>query len=54
MSEADYASLGNLATTDADQLTAIVKNRLKSIQYRPALIDAFLAQTGLTLKPEPP
>jgi hypothetical protein len=35
MSEADYASLGNLATTDADQLTAIVKNRLKSIQYRP-------------------
>jgi hypothetical protein len=54
MSEADYASLGNLAATDADQLTAIVKNRLKSIQYRPALIDAFLAQTGLTLKPEPP
>jgi hypothetical protein len=46
--------LGNLAATDADQLTAIVKNRLKSIQYRPALIDGFLAQTGLTLKPEPP
>jgi transposase len=46
--------LGNLTATDADQLTAIVKNRLKSIQYRPDLIDAFLAQTGLTLKPEPP
>ena len=46
--------LGNLAATDADQLTAIVKNRLKSIQYRPALIDGFLAQTGLTLEPEPP
>jgi DDE superfamily endonuclease len=40
--------LGNLAAADVDQLTAIVKNRLKSIQYRPALIDAFLAQTGLT------
>ena len=46
--------LGNLAAADVDQLTAIVKNRLKSIQYRPALIDGFLAQTGLTLKPEPP
>jgi hypothetical protein len=48
------AGLGNLAATDADQLTAIVKNRLKTIQYRPALIDAILAQTVLTLKPEPP
>jgi putative transposase len=46
--------LGNLAATDIDQLTAIVRNRLKSIQYRPALIDGFLAQTGLTLEPEPP
>jgi hypothetical protein len=46
--------LGNLSASDVDQLTAIIKNRLKSIQYRPALIDAFLAQTGLTLEPEPP
>ncbi len=46
--------LGNLAARDVDQLTAIIKNRLKSIQYRPALIDGFLAQTGLTLQPEPP
>ncbi len=45
--------LGNLAVTDVDQFTAIIKNRLKSIQYPPALIDAFLAQTGLTLEPEP-
>jgi len=37
-----------------DQLAAIVKNRLKRIQYRPALIDGFLAQTGLTLEPKPP
>jgi transposase len=43
--------LGNLAATAADQLTVIIKNRLKSIQYRPALIEAFLTQTGLTLQP---
>jgi hypothetical protein len=46
--------LGNLAARDVDQLAAIVKNRLKRIQYRPALIDGFLAQTGLALEPEPP
>ena len=46
--------LGNLAVRDVDQLAAIMKNRLKRIQYRPALIDGFLAQTGLTLEPQPP
>jgi putative transposase len=35
--------LGNLAAANAGQLTAIIKNRLKSIQYRPALINGFLA-----------
>jgi putative transposase len=35
-------------------LTVIVKNRLKCIQYRPALVDGFLAQTRLSLEPEPP
>ena len=30
------------------------QNWLKRIQYRPALIDGFLAQTGLTLEPQPP
>jgi putative transposase len=46
--------LGNLAARDVDQLAAIIKNRLKPIQYRPALIDGFLTQTGLTLEPQPP
>ena len=46
--------LGNLAACSADQLAAVVRNRLKRIQYRPALIDGFLAQTGLTLGPGPP
>ncbi len=46
--------LGNLAARNVDELAAIVKNRLKRIQYRPALIDGFLPQTGLTLEPGPP
>lgn len=48
------SGLGNLMARDVDQLAAIIKNRLKRIQYRPALIDGFLAQTGLTLEPLPP
>jgi hypothetical protein len=45
--------LGNLAVRDLDQLAAIMKRRLKRIQYRPALIEAFLARAGLTLEPQP-
>jgi putative transposase len=48
-------SLGNLGSCSTpDQLAATVKNRLKRIQYRPELITGFLAQTGLSLEPEPP
>jgi putative transposase len=46
--------LGNLAACGLDQLAATVKRRFKRIQYRPGLIDGFLAQTGLTLDPQPP
>ncbi|HCU96524.1 MAG TPA: IS630 family transposase [Actinobacteria bacterium] len=46
--------LGNLMARDVDQLAAIIKNRLKRIQYRPELIGGFLAQTGLTPEPGPP
>jgi hypothetical protein len=46
--------LGNLTVRDVDQLAAIMKNRLKRIQYRPALIEAFLAQADLTFDPQPP
>jgi hypothetical protein len=46
-------SLGNLGSCSSpSQLAAIMKNRLKHIQYRPALIDGFLAQTGPSIKPE--
>ena len=47
-------SLGNLAVTGVDHLAAIVRNRLKRIQYRPDLLTSFLAHTGLALDPEPP
>jgi transposase len=46
--------LGNLIVRGVDQLVAVVKNRLKRIQYRPELIDAFLAHTGLDLESKPP
>jgi putative transposase len=40
--------------TSVDHLVAVVKNRLKRIQYRPGILASFLAQTALTLDPEPP
>ncbi|HEX5406596.1 MAG TPA: transposase [Pseudonocardiaceae bacterium] len=42
--------LGNLLVWGVDELVAVVKNRLKRVQYRPALLDAFLAHTGLDLE----
>jgi hypothetical protein len=45
-------SLGNLAVAGVDQLQAIIKNRLKTIQHGTGLLDGFLAHTGLTLEPD--
>ncbi|WP_277440896.1 hypothetical protein [Streptomyces sp. SPB162] len=36
---------------DIDQLVALVKTRLKRTQYRPELIDGFIAKTRLDLAP---
>jgi putative transposase len=47
-------SLGNLTIHGIDHLATIVKNRLKRIQYRPELPNAFFTHTGLTLDLEPP
>jgi transposase len=44
-------SLANLAPHSTDQLAAAVRTRLKKMQYRPALIDGFIAETGLILQP---
>ena len=46
--------LGNLSARTVDELAATVKTRLKRMQYRPELIDGFLAQTGLSPEAEPP
>ena len=44
-------SLANLAKRNLLQLTALVKTRLKRMQYRPGLLDGFLASTRLDLTP---
>jgi len=46
--------LGNLADCHIDHFVAIVRSRLRSIQYRPGLIDAFITETGLVRQPRPP
>ena len=42
-------SLANLVKQDINQLTALVKTRLRRMQYRPGLLEGFLAKTGLDL-----
>jgi putative transposase len=44
-------SLANLAKRDIAQLTALVKTRLRRMQYQPGLIEGFLAGTRLDLTP---
>ncbi|MFE6760451.1 winged helix-turn-helix domain-containing protein [Streptomyces sp. NPDC057684] len=44
-------SLTNLTKHSLDQLTALVKSRLKRMQYRPSLIDGLTAKTGLDFQP---
>ena len=42
-------SLANLTKHNLAELTALVKTRLKRMQYRPGLLAGFLASTGLDL-----
>jgi putative transposase len=44
-------SLANLAKRTIDQVAALVKTRLKRMQYRPRLITGFTAKTGLDFNP---
>jgi DDE superfamily endonuclease len=46
-------SLANLAKRDIRQLTALIKTRLRRMQYRPGLLEGFLAGTGLDFTPFP-
>jgi transposase len=38
-------SLANLTKQDIGQLTALARTRLRRMQYRPGLLDGFLAKT---------
>ena len=44
-------SLANLVKQDIDQLTALVKTRLRRMQYQPGLLEGFLAKPRLDLTP---
>jgi hypothetical protein len=44
-------SLASLATRNITELTTLVKTRLRRMQYRPGLLDGFLASTHLDLTP---
>jgi putative transposase len=44
-------SLANLTKHNIGELTALVKTRLKRMQYRAGLLDGFLASTRLDLTP---
>ncbi|MEU6708099.1 transposase [Streptomyces wuyuanensis] len=46
-------SLANLAACTTDQLAALARTRLKKMQYRPGLLDGFIAETSLIIKPRP-
>jgi putative transposase len=44
-------SLANLVKQDIGQLTALVKTRLRRIQYQSGLLEGFLAKPRLDLTP---
>jgi len=46
-------TLANLAARDLTELTRTVRRGLRHIQCHPALLNGFLAGTGLTLDPTP-
>lgn len=47
-------SLANLGAGSLDRLLALIRNRLKSLQYHAHILGGFLAETGLSLKtPQP-
>lgn len=46
--------LGTLAVCSTGQLAALVRTRVKKMQYCPGLLDGFVAETGLVYAAEPP
>ncbi|GAA3083213.1 hypothetical protein GCM10020000_81650 [Streptomyces olivoverticillatus] len=47
-------SLANPAALTVDALETLIRNLLKRLQYRPAVLDGFVAETGLAFNPLPP
>src|SRR5438552_1751061 len=47
-------SLANLVKQDIGQLTALVRIRLRWMQYQPGLLEGFLEEAGLVLHPPEP
>jgi hypothetical protein len=43
--------MANVAAAGLDSLVRILKRKLRTIQYRPHLIDGCLAAAGLTIEP---
>lgn len=46
------AALLNFAVRGIDELTVLIKQRLKRMQYHPELLTGFISKTGLTI-PDP-
>ncbi|MEV0688883.1 hypothetical protein [Streptomyces sp. NPDC050388] len=44
-------TLANLAACTTDQIAALIRTRLKRMQYRPGPLDGVIAETGLVLTP---
>lgn len=47
-------SIANLAPRTTDELARLIRSRLRHMQYRPALLDSFIAETGLITAPTQP
>ncbi|WP_028649008.1 transposase, partial [Nocardiopsis sp. CNT312] len=45
------SGLANLVPGGIDQLAALIRARLRPMQYRPELLEGCLAGTGLSLEP---
>ena len=47
-------SIANLAPRGTEQLSVLIGSGLRHLQYRPQLLDGFIAGTGLTFNSKPP
>ena len=48
------AQPGQPRSMHLNRLEALIRNRLKSLEYRPGILDGLITGTSLALDPEPP